>query len=609
MMVQVHDRIRRDLREAMRRGIQVEARGRGLTAPAEVLEAVADDPGARGEEVWRLFGDRPPLALVAFDTPGIQEYVLKVRRPVDLLGGSLLVAEFTAAEEPRAVSFYRHLHGSGAAVPSLCVIYAGGGGGLMLVAASEAPGVAETLRGILARETKGALHTVVAVLEVWPADLAGGAAAPAPGLAEVLGPLRRSSRYAATVAALTARLGRERSRATALASPIPPERHIERCRACGGEVASGSRYKGGDEEPIGPACAARWRYGAREKAEEDAPRTFEDLVAGIREEGGASSIAVLYADGANAGLAFEQVESMAQHRALSLAVESAMQAARKKALAASRWLAGEEVRRVQTAIAGGDDLVLVLPAVAVFDVAPRLVELFEGSFDLEAKSLLAEAFAGAPAQLRDLIAGLGLGVGIAVAEFHFPIQFLFGYAYELLKSAKARIRSGVRSAIDFLVLRSGTPLSQSIDEVRERHAVRQPRDGEPRLQLTRRPYSRSELADLVSRARLLGRHVPPAQLHAIRREIDRGYALSRSLWRYQHARAKDGEGWSAYRTALGNHPLADVDRLLWQEVSSAQKSEADHESGSGPLATDFLDILEIFDLVTAEAPAAWGAAA
>ena len=28
-------------------------------------------------------GDDPSLALVAFDTPGIQDYIFKVRRPVD----------------------------------------------------------------------------------------------------------------------------------------------------------------------------------------------------------------------------------------------------------------------------------------------------------------------------------------------------------------------------------------------------------------------------------------------------------------------------------------------------------------------------------------------
>lgn len=597
--------IRDDLRAVIQRNLEVEARRREIALPSGLAAAVAASPESRHQEIAALFEDEPPLALVHFDTPGLQEYIFRVRRPVDLLGGSRIVAAFTDPARAEPDSFYHHLHDSRAAVPESCVIYAGGGGGLLLVAACEADGVAITLRSVLAKSSAEALATVSVWLAVWPADLSAEAAQPAASLAQAVGPLRETSRYAATIAALMACHARERSRQLGLMASIPPERHIERCRACGGELAEddhGERTRGEEVEKIGPACMARWRFGLGEKNAEDVPWTFEDLVDGSSE----TAIAVLYADGANAGSAFQSVRSPAQHRALSRAVDDAMndaQAKAQEALADNPKLGGDLSKRVLTVIHGGDDLVIILPAIAVFEVIPRLVACFEGAFDLDSNPILAGAFADAPEALRRRIGKLGLGIGVAIAEFHFPIQFLLQYASELLKSAKSRIHDaapeeGVRSAVDFLVLRSGTPLSHAIRQLRQDHFARPARGTEPRLQLTRRPYSIAELQDLIQRIKLLGQ-VPPSQLHTIRREIDLGFALSRSLWRYQHARAAAGLGWGAYREALAC-PLADVDRLLWEDVPGTTSDDP-------AKMTSYLDALEIFDYVNPD-PAPGGGA-
>lgn len=576
------------MKDALRRSLKVEANARGLEPPPGLFGQVAEDLDSGTHELRELFGDRPPMALVGFDTPGIQDYVFRVRRPVDLFGGSQLVAHFTQDDESREVSIYRHLADGKVAVPASVTVFAGGGGGLLVVAASEAATVVACLERILRDVTHDDLRTVATVLEVWPADLSPAPATLPPGLKDALGPLRSVSRYSATLSALTARRSRERSQKAHFGAPVPSSRHAERCAACNRKVAVKERPVGDNQERVCDSCDARGRYGSDQKRGTNQPQMFEDMVRDLPE----TPLAVLYADGANVGRAFQGLQSMAQHRALSQAVDGAMTKARDNAIAASPWLAGDAGYRWQVAISGGDDLVLVLPALAVPDVVEPLVKTFEAGFDLEGNTELAQAFGGAAQELRDQIGNFGLGVGIAIADFQFPIQFLVRYARELLKSAKGRIRpcQGERSAADFLVLRSGTPLTERVTDLRRQCFRRDPNGKRPGLWLTRRPLSVGEFVDLVRRTRLLRKHVPPSQVHAMRQEIYRGPELSRSLWRYQHARAKDGEGWAAYRAALGRD-LNDVDSLLWTKLA-AQAGDT-----TPWLATDYLDALDLYDLV------------
>ena len=576
---------------ALLKALEREARSRGKEPPDGFLEQVAKDPTQREDELRRFFDDKRPLALVAFDTPGIQHYVFKVRRPVDLFGGSRLVADFTDPAKEHRVSLYHRLvrekgpEDEGPTLPESAVIFAGGGGGLLLVAACEAEDVVKALGEILHEVTQQDLKSVAIHLAVWPTELSK-APAPVPnGLTKVLGPLDQPSRYAATFNALVAERNRKRSQAAPLREPIAGER----CQACSDHEADKRRsYEDGSEEKLCQPCDVRWRHGRSSKTKEKQPRTFEHLVENLDN----TDLAVIYADGANVGRAFQLVQSMTQHRALSRAVDAAMQNARQKALEASPWLQGKENKhRAQYPICGGDDLVLVLPAQAVVDVVPPLIHHFEEAFD-------PERFPDAPQELRDQLARFGLGVGIAVAAFHFPVQFLVDYAYELLKSAKTRIREGaqqnVRSAVDFLVLRSGTPLTTSIETLRRRHGHFPSENGHPGRLLTHLPLSADDFVQQVESARSLARHVPMAQLQKLRQEIRRSPALSLSLWRYQHARAKKGQGWDAWLQAQGGD-LATINALLWQEVPPPAE---DPPSDASPwLATGYLDTLELLDLL------------
>ncbi len=587
-MTPSYDDIQRDLAGAVQRALEAEAGHREISEPPGLFERAARDPGTGTGDLRELFGGSPPLALVAFDTPGIQDYVFKVSRPVDVFGGSQLVADFTDRDISKDFSLFRSLEKLDPKVPPEAVVYAGGGGGLILMPVHQLKPLLEALTDLLSRKTKGDLWTAAAAVAVWPGDLDATPAEPpaVEGLAEVLGPLAESTRYAATTADLFALLGRQRSRRQQLGRAIPFERHGERCSACGERPGKAKRHADGSVEYLCPACDVRRGHGSQTKKVSLQAKTFADVVRDLPVQ----QLAVLYADGANVGAAFQQLGSPAQHRALSQAVDAAFDRACNKAIDEIPVIKDDETFRTQTPIRGGDDLVLVLPATSALAAARVLMREVERAFDLAKVPLLRDAFAEAPEALRRAIAGFGIGIGIAIADHHFPVSFLLAYAKDLMKHAKKHLRAvcradpGQRSAVDFMVLTSGSPLAASIAKLRERHYQPPPAGGEPGRHITRRPYTREAFESFLQRAALLRAEVPRSQIHALRQELPRGYALSRSLWRYQMARARDGAGWAAYREAAGV-ALADVDSLLWQP-------EAD-----GWVSTDLLDAVEVLDLV------------
>lgn len=564
------------LSRGMRHALEIEAGHRRLDLP----------PEAGDGDFHALFGDEPPLALVAFETPGIQRYVFKVRRPVDVFGGSLIIANFT--RDDSGASVYRIL--ADLALPEEGVVYAGGGGGLILAPVCQVGKLRGALEQSLSQETDDDLQTVTAALAVWPDDLSATPAPPVPGspvpgsLAEVLRPRYGRTRYAATVASLLRCLSRERSGQERLGAVISSAEQEKRCRACGERVGEVPFFPGGAEELVCKSCEARREAGGWGKRDADQAQTFEEVVGDER------YMAVLYADGANVGKAFQALESLEQHQALSSVVELAFEEAVQQVLGPLRRLRldDETARlRFQAPIRGGDDLVLVLPARAAFAAVQALVPAIESHFNFDGNELLRSAFPKESADLRERIGNFGVGVGIVFASFHFPIQFLVEYAHDLLDSAKRRIRDGgCRSAVDFIVLRSGNPLSSSIANLRENHYERKPNGRENGLRFTRRPYTFQELDTFLERASALAEYVPRSQIHAMRQEVLRGYTLSRSLWLYQHARSRQRESWAAYRDALGVG-LDEVDTLLWEDDSSRQ----------GWKSTDLVDMVEVFDFI------------
>lgn len=592
--------IQADRDRALRRALEASAsadRREGVLAAFERND---------GEALRRLFDGEAPLALVAFDTPGIQSYVFKAERPGDRQGGSYFVADFTrdpsetsGPENTRpAPSVYGILSALG--IRSEAVIFAGAGSGLLLVAAGEARPVIAKVEAALRDLTKGDLRTAAASLAVWPVDLRPHTPEPGPGrkaLAEWLAPARSASRYARTLAALYALLDRRRGELAALPVPVDGNTLIKDgvgglCQSCGQRVGTKPRPRG---DVVCELCQARGQEAGKHKRELDQASTTLDL---FKEGEERPRLALLYADGSNFGAAFADLESPAQHRALSLAVDKAFAAAVEAGLEACGG------PNHQKPIHGGDDLVMMLSARHVFDFTTAFVREVEERLSLSGNPLLRDAFQEASAPLRNAIDQFGVGVGIAIADETFPDRLLLRYAKELLRSAKRRIHASkdpadagstdtgsksVRSAIDFMVLRSGNPLNGSVDQLRKSHFVRcatAPGSSEPTLHWTRRPYSLETLAPFIENTKALTETVPAAQLHAVLRTVHAGYHESLNFFRYQNARdlrGEGGRGWAAYRRRRET-PLSKVHQLLWQE------------RGEDAADTDFVDMMEIHDL-------------
>jgi len=459
-----------------------------------------------------------------------------------------------------------------------------GGGGLVIVARSAADEAQGQIQNVLWSATRQDLHSVAVTLPVWPRDLSAEPASPQPHrLDDLFGPDSPSTPYQRTTGALFNLLARARSRQTRLAREVAGD--ARRCEACG------EREVPADRRLCSP-CDARRGYGYHHKVHDhiaereiSQPSSFEDLLEGYS----VPALAVLYADGANVGAAFQAVSSAAEHRRLSQAVENAFRKARERAIGEIPPpdrvdpAAPSADLRAQYPICGGDDLVLIVPAVGVLAAAQNLMASIEDDFD----TLAAEG--GWSPGVRDAVSRFGVGVGITLAAPHFPARFLLRYAKELLGSAKEKIHAdpAIRSAVDYLVLRTGTPLGRSLASLRAKYGHNHARARETPVFFSRKPYSRGDFEAFLRNAERLA-EVDRSQIHGIRREVERGYELSLSVWRYQHARSndKDPRGWAAYRRGL---KIEEVDTLLWRE--------AGERDGKTAYATEFLDAFEVLDYV------------
>ena len=149
-------------------------------------------------------------------------------------------------------------------------------------------------------------------------------------------------------------------------------------------------------------------------------------------------------------------------------------------------------------IAGGDDLILAVPAQAALGVAWRFVEGFQKKTrELQrewiAKGRLSRAFAPK---------GLTTSAGVVLSHVNVPAVLLLDLAEDLLKLAKEKAARGLgggadQGTVDFLVLPDSG--SDPVKERRKREycGARLPTGG--RILRTERPYTAGGLRDLMQR--------------------------------------------------------------------------------------------------------------
>jgi CRISPR-associated protein Cmr2 len=244
-------------------------------------------------------------------------------------------------------------------------------------------------------------------------------------------------------------------------------------------------------------------------------------------------IGMIYADGNNVGRVIARLATPGDYYQQSQALDEASKSAVFHALShqlspcrqeADRWIHPFEILSI-----GGDDILLIVPGNAAFDIALDIAYQFEYRLrkpEPAAPKHLADRYCGDNERAQGFTTytpQIGLSAGVVIAHENAPIFFLRDLVEQLLKRAKklARIHAKQQQfggAVDFMVLKSITMVTDSIKAFRK-EAFGDDEDSVRRL--TARPYTWHEFAGLFAMIQALQQaQVPRSQLYRLRRVME-----------------------------------------------------------------------------------------
>jgi len=502
--------------------------GLGLTAGA--AESIL-----HGTDADRL-SDEKNLALIAFDADAVQAQVFASPRPVTIQGASTILREWDEGLQ------------TGKPLAGGAVVLFAGGGQAVMIARRGYEGSQLAARF---REHTGGSPCTTASVDVSPRDLVQGAAkASGPKVKETLAlRLGWSPEPARGFGACIARLSLEmrvargaRDASFFLDAPTPEAR----CKEC----AERSRRT---PDELCARCRKNRDRGSEYKEIWTQARSFDQVLGADAHR--TRHLAFLRLDGRGVGAQLEALRTIAQYTALSLALRDAFEVRDLTAVF------GVPKDRYQIPIAGGDDLLVVVPArwkpseqggpADAFSLCAALLDRVERSFT---GADLAEHFP----ERADLerLRKLGAGAGLVITS-GMPASFCFDYTGDLLRSAKDAILGEHRSAVDFAVLRGGSPIATSLAELRQRSLLDLDLGGEltGKVQRTRCPYALADFHAFLERTHLLA-GAPASALHALHAAM-REPTTGMLAVRYQLARHR-----SLRRALTGDKPLAALPERL-----------------------------------------------
>lgn len=182
-------------------------------------------------------------------------------------------------------------------------------------------------------------------------------------------------------------------------------------------------------------------------------------------------------------------------------------------------------------MAGGDDLMLIVPAQNALDVAALFVETFQArTLDLQKRYV-------EDGELSDIFSpqGLTTSAGVVIAHAHYPVSDLMSLARDLMKLAKKKSAMAAKADAGFdKPLEMGTldfmVLTESVSEPGKDRRVREytqkvpgSHNGGRKVLLTERPYTAAGVKKLLSIIRDLKRSaVPRTKLKALYSALFRG---------------------------------------------------------------------------------------
>lgn len=230
--------------------------------------------------------------------------------------------------------------------------------------------------------------------------------------------------------------------------------------------------------------------------------------------------------------------------------------------------------------AGGDDLILIVPAKVALEYALNICKNFHEK--------MKEKYNDMP---------MSMSAGVVIASTHYPVYYLFDLASQLLKSAKKKSHDKNEGAIDFMIMTSQNTLSSNIEDYRKEFLEQTQKStssstNEEKLYLTKRPYTLSEMCKLLESVRELkqkGKEYPISQLYGIVQALNqhsRQHSILRFL--YQLQRHKDDDKKTLEKIMC-----------LW-DIDTCYVPWMRDDSGNLPFdkySTVFLDILEIYNFV------------
>lgn len=451
------------------------ARAMGIAADEKVLQYVrqgSDPPSSNGH-------------LLAWDANSIHAFVFDTTNATGIRGASDILT-----------SIDRTLRNGGKiGLETSQILFSGGGSGLAVVSQAQIEPALGALHRLFALQTRIATCSAACV------------------------PLVQGDQpFNQRVLAADRALDQDRIQRGADSEPAVPF-FVSRCEVCGRRAASVSKLRG--KEPYSrlecEPCKLRIERGKRQRRFQNEPSDFKD----IEDESG---YALLYLDGNGVGRRISSLTNPLDYSLFSQALMNLMRSTfRDIAEGFNLSEDGDEKRKgrgYQLPICGGDDLVAILPARAAVPLATQLLAELEKRADSDPI-------------LKPRPKGLGAAAGVAIAHPGYPVRHLLTEAQALLKTAKKRVyRDGARSAINFAVIKDGSPRAESFEP--ERWEAGRSKDS---MLLSGKPYELGEMQRLSQRLEIfrqakLGR----SQLFALQRQARAGSAQLRNHVLYQIAR-------------------------------------------------------------------------
>lgn len=375
------------------------------------------------------------IGLVSFDVDRIKEFVFAGHRPLDATGASEMVRDISEEKEPGK---------NGRLIEKLLkdfpceIIYANGGSGLVKVFDSQK--VVELEHRL---EYDFRCHT-----------LTGSCSAVAVIMPET--GIKSPNVFQRALKDLGMKL---RFRKLEKAAEELPEAwtmgYFQRCQACGVYPSAYRDRIGGEDEYICDSCKKKRSEGRAARHAHKMAESLQDIAGRDREY-----VAVIYADVNNAGKMLLKARSPEELREFSQHLWQA--ATRTLNEVISQQKLGNHY---QSPIVGGDDLVMFVPAKGCLQTFQQFWNGLEGYIRNVPKSLSATELGRALGQAT-------LSIGLLVASHHLPVPFLFGYVEALTKNAKRLAYERNGSAVDFLLLKGGSPFSEGIQSIRKQFLER-----------------------------------------------------------------------------------------------------------------------------------------